>query len=131
VIEGIKRGRMSPDEKAEIERLALALKKPTPSVIARRINRHPATVAWFMITRGLIERKVRYAPAKVGRRPDGTAINRYTSEQDGRLVALRREGKSHRQIAEIVTQEFGVPRNLHSVQVRIIMLAAFEGGPEP
>jgi hypothetical protein len=128
MLDGIKRGRMTAEEKAEIERLAGALKKPTPGIIAHRLNRHPATIAWFMICQGLIERTVRYGSRRVGTRANGTKINPYTPEQDKRLIELRRQGLVFREIAEIMTREFGVPRNMHSVQVRCIMLAAYEGG---
>jgi hypothetical protein len=131
MLPSIKRGRISREEKAEIERLASTLKKPTAGAIARRLNRHPATVAWFMIRQGLIERTVRCSGARrVGRRANGSPIHYYTADQDCRLVELRTQGLPYRRIAEIMTREFGVPRNLHSVQVRNIMLAAYEGGPE-
>jgi hypothetical protein len=123
----IKRGRLSAEEKAEIERLAGTLKKPTPGPIAQRLNRHPATVAWFMIRHGLIERTVKYGNRPVGTRANGTKINPYTPEQDRRLLELRRQRLVFREIAAILTTEFGVPRNMHSVQVRCIMLAAYEG----
>ena len=126
----IKRGRLSPEERAEIERLASTLKNPTPSVIARRLNRHPATVQWHMIRHGLIERTVSYRERKPGRLPNGSRTNPYTPEQDARLVELRLQGKVYREIAAVLTAEFGVPRNLHSVQVRHIMLSAYDGGPE-
>ena len=80
----------SAEEKGEIERLAETLKKPTPAIIAMRLNRHPATIAQYMIRHGLIERTVRYSNRRPGRRSDGTAINFYTAAQDRRLVELRR-----------------------------------------
>jgi IS30 family transposase len=123
---GIKRGRMTAAEKAAIERLATTLKTPTPGVIARRLNRHPSTVAWFMIRAGLIERTVKYGNRRVGTRQDGVKIHPYTPEQDRRIIELRTANKSYRVIAEIVTREFGVPRKLHSIQVRNIMLAAYD-----
>jgi hypothetical protein len=52
----------------------------------------------------------------------------YTAEQDRRLIELRRGGLVFREIAAMLTREFGVPRNCHSVQVRCLMLAAYEGG---
>lgn len=128
-LEGIKRGRMSQDEKAQIDRLAETLKKPAPSAIARRLNRHPATVAWYMICNGLIERRIRYGKAATHRR-SGHVINPYAPDHDRRLVGLRRQQKSFPEIAEILTAEFGIPRTAHSAHTRMTMLAAYEGAPE-
>jgi hypothetical protein len=124
----IKRGRLTAGEKAAIERLAGTLKKPTPGVIACRLARHPATVAFDTIRHGLIARAVRYGNRPVATRANGTKANPYTAEQDRRLIELRRGGLVFREIAAMLTREFGVPRNCHSVQVRCLMLAAYEGG---
>jgi hypothetical protein len=129
-LEGIRRGRMSPAEKAEIDRLALSLREPTPGRIARRINRHPATVAWYMIAAGIIKREVRYAAVACGRRHDGVIIQRYTKEQDDYLIALARTHKKYREIAEAITAEFGIVRSPGGVKVRLAMLAAYRGGED-
>ncbi|WP_420133980.1 hypothetical protein [Rhodopseudomonas sp.] len=118
----IKRGRMTTADKAEIERLAAKMAKPTPGKIAAKINRHPATVNWFMLTPGLIEQKVGRAPRVYER--NGKKIYPYAPEHDALLERLRCEGKSHREIAEVVTAKFGIHRTGHSVQVRIIQLSA-------
>lgn len=119
----IKRGRMSADECAEIERLALTLRKPTPAAIARRLNRHPATVKWHMLTRGLLDLPTRYGPCHYTKR-DGTEVYPWNPDQDRRLTELRIERHSYRHIGEVLTGEFGIPRNAHKVQVRAVMLAA-------
>lgn len=113
---------MTPADKARIVELAESMKKPTPGKIARAINRHPATVNWFMLTRGLIERKARHAPHAYQR--NGKTIHPYNAEQDKRLEALRAENKPFREIAEILTAEFGIVRTAHSVQVRLVQLTA-------
>lgn len=102
----IKRGRMTDRDKAEIIRLAETISKPTPGKIAAKINRHPATVNWFMLTRGLIERKAGRAPRAYQR--NGQTIYPYAVEHDARLEALRVERKPFREIAEILTAEFGI-----------------------
>ena len=122
---GLVRGRMSAAEKAEIERLATTLRKPTPGAIAFRLNRHPATVAWYMISRGLIDRRISYDRRQAMLRR-GRPVNLYSRQQDRRLEQLRAEGLKFRQIAERLTEEFGIPRNQHSVRIRAIMLASYD-----
>jgi hypothetical protein len=127
--DGLIRGRMTPQEKAQIDQLAGSLRRPTPSAIARRLKRHPSTVNWYMITRGLVDRSVTYGRQRASVRR-GRALNPYTPQHDRRLVELRRSGVRFRAIAETLTREFGVPRKPHSVRIRAIMLAAYDGGPE-
>jgi len=118
----ITRGRMTAADKAEIERLATTMARPTAGKIARKINRHPATVNWFMLTHGLIERKPGRAPVSYER--NGRTVHPYTEEHDRFMEALRAEGLVYREIAQRVTAEFGIARTLHSVQVRLVQLAA-------
>ena len=82
-----------------------------------------------MITHGLIERPLRYRDSPFVR-SDGTVVHPYTRRHDERLVELRVHGKNPREIADIITQEFGIVRTGHSIDVRLKMLAAFDGGPE-
>lgn len=116
------RGRMTPADKAEIERLATTMIKPTAGKIARKINRHPATVNWFMLTHGLVDR----IPGRAARayERNGRTVHPYTAEHDAFIEDLRGQGLVYREIAQRVTAEFGIPRNLHSVQVRLVQLAA-------
>lgn len=120
----IRRGPMSADERREIERLAGTLSRPTPSAISRRLNRHVATVTWYMLTRGLLQRQPRPGPHRPYLKKDGTQVNPWTPDQDRRLTELSIQGHNYRQTAEILTQEFGIPRNAHKVQVRAVLLAA-------
>lgn len=116
------RGRMTPADKVEIERLATTMAKPTAGKIARKINRHPATVNWFMLTHGLVERKPGRAAHSYTR--NGRTVHPYTEEHDRFIEALRAQGLVYREIAQRVTAEFGIERNPHSVQVRLVQLAA-------
>lgn len=119
----IKRGRMTAEECAEIERLAVTLANPKPGPIALRLNRHPATVKWYMLRHGLSNE-----PPRTISRPYCTAngVMRYpwSPEQDARLTELLVAGNNYRQAGEVLTAEFGVPRNTHNCQVRAVMLAA-------
>jgi len=124
------RGRLSPDERAEIERLALRMRKPMPGPIALKLNRHVATVTWFMIRNGLIERPLHYGHQKPHVRKNGVAVRPYSAREDRRIIALRVEGKNPREIAETITAEIGVQRTGHSVSVRLTMLASYTGSPD-
>lgn len=117
---------MSKDEHELIEKLVVQMKNPTAGKIARRLQRHPATVNWYMLRNGLIERKPGHALAPYMR--NGAMVYPYTTEQDKRLIELRTDKpgekrKTYREIGEILTREFGVERDAHSVQVRMTQLA--------
>jgi hypothetical protein len=120
----IVRGRLSADERAQIEKLATSMRAPTPGKIARKLNRHPATVKWYMLTHGLIEQKPGRA-ARVHVR-NGRTIHPYSPEHDARLLALRTllPDAPYRVVAERLTTSFGIERDAHSVQVRLALLAA-------
>lgn len=113
---------MTAEDKAMIESLAETMQNPTAGKIAARINRHPATVNWYMLTRGLIERKARRAPHTYTR--NGKIVHPYAPEHDEFIEQLRAENKPFREIGELVTAKFGIERSGHSVQVRIIQLSA-------
>lgn len=121
-----KTGRMSEEERRQIEGLAASMKNPTPSKIARRLNRHPATVTWYMLRNGLIERSPGHASKPYMR--NGAMVYPYAPEHDRRLIELRTDkpGRSrltYREIGEILTREFSIKRDAHSVQVRMTQLA--------
>lgn len=121
-----KTGRMSKEEREQIEQLAATMKKPTPGKIARRLSRHPATVNWYMLRNGLIERKPGHAPSPYMR--NGAMVYPYAPEHDRRLIELRtdkpgRPRLTYREIGEILTKEFSIERDAHSVQVRMTQLA--------
>jgi IS30 family transposase len=116
------RGKMTDGDRAEIERLAATMARPTAGKIAREINRHPSTVGWYMLTHGLIDREPRRAPRIYYR--NGRAVHPYSEEHDARVLELRSAGRIFREIAEILTAEFGIARSAHSIQVRIALLSA-------
>lgn len=117
-----KSGRMSKEEHASIERLAQEMKTPTAGKIARRLNRHPATVKWFMLTRGLIERAPQRAAASYTR--NGRVVHPYLEQHDMLIEQLRAQGKVFREIAAELTTRFGIDRTAHSIQVRLVQLSA-------
>lgn len=129
--DGIKRGRMSPEEKLLIAHLCETMKDPTPGKVARKLNRHIATVTWHMLTRGLLERPVGRIPHAYQR--NGQTIHPYAVEHDAFIEDARSQGKKFKEIGELLTAKFGIPRTGHSVQVRIVQLAAApdETLPEP
>ena len=125
----VKRGRLSAEEKAAIIRLADSMQTPTPGKIARRLNRHVSTVNWYMIRHGLLERPIKYRAETYTRR-DGVIVRPFTAIEDQRLLSLRRDGKVPAEIAAILVDQFGYRRTPHSVQVRLVLLAAYSDGPE-
>lgn len=120
--DGIKRGRMSPEEKLLIVHLCETMKDPTPGKVARKLNRHVATVTWHMLTRGLLERPAGHLSRAYQR--NGKTIHPYTTEHDAFIEEARLQGKVFKEIGELVTEKFGILRTGHSVQVRITQLAA-------
>ncbi len=117
-----KHGRMSIEEKAEIDRLCVEMKDPTPGKIAEQMNRLPSTVTFYMLTHGLIERTPGHARKPYVRK--GKIIHPYSTEQDIFIEGLRKQGKTFQDIGELVTKEFGIVRSGGSVQLRIAQLAA-------
>lgn len=121
------RGRLTDAEKERIEALVFEHGDNPPRLrdIAKKLNRHPATVTWFMLTNGLLTRKPRTIAAPyVGR--DGITRYPWSDEQDAVLLELRTAGLKPVEIAPRLAQRFGIPRNEHSCRVRLVMLAATE-----
>ncbi len=117
-----KRGRLSVEEKSEIERLCAEMKDPTSGKIAEKMNRLPSVINWYMLTHGLIERTPGYAPGPYLRK--GKTVHPYTKKHDIFIEELRKQNKVFREIAELLTKEFGIERSEWSVQGRIVQLAA-------
>lgn len=118
----IKRGRMSPEEKKELERVICSMKKPTPGKVAVKVNRHPATVNWYMLTHGHITRKPGRAPGPYQRY--GKTVYPWSEEHDEFILDLRTQGVNKQEIGRRVTAKFGIERNHHQVDVRLRLLAA-------
>jgi IS30 family transposase len=119
----IRRGKLTDDERAEIERLAESMKRLSANAIARRLNRHPATVTWYLLRKGYLERKIQYRVDRVYYR-GGTRVVRYSREEESVLVDMRSQGETYQRIAEALTTQFGERRTAHSVQVRDVFLSA-------
>lgn len=122
-VKNAKRGRLLPEERLEIERLAGELKNPKPWTIAKMMNRHPATINWYMLTHGLIERPAGGRARKVYER-NGQTIHPYSRQHDVAIETMRIANKTYQEIADTITAEFGITRSAHSVQVRMQLLAA-------
>ena len=121
-----KRGPLSAEERAEIERLAASMKNPRPGKIAVKLNRLSATVNAYMLRNGLVEKQPAHA-ARVYTRC-GRIVHPYSHAQDRRIVELRTEGKLFREIAAIVSEEFGIARSMWSIQTRMLQLACAPEG---
>lgn len=117
---------MSAEERKQIDELAARMVKPSAGKIAQKLQRHPATVKWYMLRNGLIERSPGHASKPYMR--NGAMVYPYAPEHDRRLIELRTDkpGRSrltYREIGEILTREFSIKRDAHSVQVRMTQLA--------
>ena len=112
----------------KIEALAAEMKKPSAGKIARKLNLKHGTVYWFMLTRGILQKK----PATYNMRAyvrNGLTINPYSPDHDRFMLSLRVAGKSTPAIATALVAEFGNPRTSHSVHNRLIMLSAQDDEP--
>ncbi len=119
--DGLHRGPLTGEELAEVERLGARHLKP--GQIARKLNRHPSTIKWRMLRAWLLTQVPRTIAGPYVTR-GGIERHPWTPDQDRRLEELRTTVTKVRQIGEILTAEFGVPRNGHSCFVRLTMLAA-------
>ncbi len=88
------------------------MSKPSIGKIANRVRRGRGSVAWYMMTHGLIEKPIG-ARAKGG----------YTAEHDDRITQLSLIGLKNAEIDRIITEEFGIRRDSHSVRCRLARLA--------
>jgi IS30 family transposase len=123
---GIKRGKPTAGERAEIESIAAAMTHPTPSKIARRLNRHTATVTWYCITHGLVERRRPSAPLSASYVRNGRRIHRYDAEEDALILAMRVQDFSFVEIARHSNARFNRDRNEHGIRVRCVVLASYD-----
>ncbi len=114
-------GRLTPDERTEIERLA---ERHWPTTrIAERLGRHPSTVGFYRATHGL-------GPAAGARkgncRRGGLEVRGFTAEEDAFIQALRCHGYSTGKIAAFDAERFGYARSASTISVRLRMLASWE-----
>jgi hypothetical protein len=113
----VRRGRLSEDEIAEIYRLGS--RKWGAGRIALKLNRHPATVHWWLYRFGHAQ-PVRRTKAYVR---GGVMVTPFSEAEDALLLQLRRDGLKCRAIAARLSEAFGRRRKTHSVEVRLVMLA--------
>ena len=118
-------GRLTPDERTEIERLA---ERHWPTTrIAERLGRHPSTVGFYRATHGL-------GPAAGARkgncRRGGLEVRGFTAEEDAFIQALRCPGYSTGKIATFDAERFGYARFASTISVRLRMLASREAAAE-
>jgi len=124
-----KHGRMDKAEIAELTRLAdeavAADREPKVGDIARAMGRKFSTIAWQLMMRGYLDRKINYGGPRSYKRK-GNTVWRWTTDEDRRIWKMRCDGLIPRVIAERMKAATGIDRPAHSVGVRLKMLAAFE-----
>lgn len=117
------RGRLTDEDRDRIDELAG--QGMNARAIAREIKRHPCTVAWYMYSAGL------KAPGPTPEKPssyvrNGRVVHRYTRDEDAFIQVLRIQSYPLTRIAEITSKRFGTARTAHTIECRLIMLAARE-----
>jgi len=118
----VKPGGLSADDHAEISDRAERGQKAQQ--IARAIGKHPSTVQWFMYSAGLAAPRQRDNPEPYLR--GGRIVRPYSREEDAFIEALRIQDYSLAKIAELTNKRFATERSYHTIQMRLIMLAARE-----
>jgi hypothetical protein len=113
-----KRGRLTSDERDRLQ--ALADRGLTSGQIARRLNRHPATVNFAMHALGLKNGPAEYRGDYVR---NGRLVKAFTEDEDGFIQSLRLDGLSTPKIAERVRERFGHTRTAPTIGIRLKMLA--------
>lgn len=117
-------GRLNDHDRAEIERLSgLGF---SFGRIAQLLKRHQSTVLWFMYTRGLKAPRPTPAVGRVYVRANGSTVRQWGQDEEADAVRMRTAGRSFRAIAAALSQKYRAKRTAHSVQVRLIMIAARE-----
>jgi IS30 family transposase len=114
----IKRGRLSPDETAMIE--TLAAKGLKSGRIARRLNRHPATINYAMQRMGLkspVARTFIYVR-------NGVEVRSFDDDEDAMLEEMSVAGATNSDIARACMSRFSRKRSPHTICIRLKMLAA-------
>lgn len=114
----LRRGRLSPHEREQIE--ALALKKLTAGQIALRLNRIPATINFAMHSMGLkvpTDRQFSFT------RKNGSEVHSFSQAEDAMISEMRAAGAVCREIADAIMARFGLRRSPQTVGIRLKMLA--------
>lgn len=114
-------GRLTDGDRERIQELAERGLKA--GRVAQLIKRHQSTVYWYMISNGLTTpREPAAKPSAYVR--NGRTVRHYSADEDAFIQALRIQNFSCRQIAHAASTRFGTERSEHSIQVRLVMLAA-------
>lgn len=121
-IDGLVRGRMSEAEKAELLRLTEAGMKP--GLVAKKLNRHHATINFALACMGLRAGPKRLRKDSYVR--NGRLIVPFTQEEDEMIEQRRCEDWTYQQIADACWCLFGVRRSAATVGIRLKMLACEE-----
>jgi IS30 family transposase len=117
------RGRLTDDDHRKIDELAA--KGMTAGRIAQLIKRHSATVQWYLYSAGI--RGPRPTPEKpISYMRGNRMVRHFSRDEDVFIEALRVQGFSFREIANFVNKRFSTERTFHTIQCRLIMLAARE-----
>ncbi len=118
----VRRGRLSPHEREQIE--ALALRKLTAGQIALRLNRISATINFAMHYMGL------KAPADRRRRSytrkNGSEVCSFDRAEDAMILEMRAAAAVCREIAAECMARFGRKRSPQTICMRLKMLANVE-----
>jgi hypothetical protein len=117
----VRPGGLSEADRAEIIRLTEE-RGYKANRIARAIEKHPATVHWFMVSQGLA------ACGNGGRRcrRNGRQALPFEADEDAFIVALRLDGLQPAAIAQRATERFGHLRSRHTIYNRLVRVAARE-----
>jgi hypothetical protein len=123
-----KRGPLTDDELEKIA--ALGERGLNAGQIAQRLGgRSAATVYWRLLNLGLAK------PKRGGNRKpylrNGVLVIPYSAEEDAFIEALRVQGFKSAKIAELCSKRYGHRRTGHSIDVRLVMLAASETEDAP
>jgi IS30 family transposase len=91
--------------------------------IAQVLERKASTVYWFMLKNGMVERNPdrRFRKSYVR---NGVVCRPYSAEEDEFIQALRANGRSKREISDELMKQFNIRRSEHSIDVRLVLLAA-------
>ena len=118
----MKRGRLSDEERTEIERLAELGWKA--KAIARTLDRLPQTVSNRMTTAGLrcpVDRSFSYLR-------NGKPVRSFSREEDAEIERLSVQRLSASRIATACEQKFGYRRMPATINTRLRMIATREEG---
>ncbi len=116
----VRRGRLTPEEKARIEQLATE-RNWSPGRIALSLGRHPGTINFHMTTHGLRVSTRRGVDLV---RRNGSVVKAFTPREDRVIQDLRAQGLSTPKIAAAVAARFRRRRTPSTIGVRLKMLAA-------